>query len=409
MPLFIFFFALTVLYGQPAAAETESLEAGEPSEGPSVRLDSAVKSLAAELQKKISAEGNPKIALGQWVYGYTVPPLGFYWAAQLAGELANIQNRSFTLVSGESGGVDWTVSGEIIETLGAIRVYTRLIRSAGQSIEASFHADFEADDYFAYFAGMFSSDGDSFSQIRDPYERDGLENPLAVEIASGEDDALIIRRTIHSENDEDFFLLAPTQDGALTIETTGNMDAYIILYDAASLEQLAYDDDSGDSSNARIRRQVDLGNRYIAKVGGYDGGGEGIYGFRAWMSEIIRLPADEYEDDDLIDYAKDISPGIPQQHSFTTGDDVDWVKFQVEQAGSYTISARGVNSSGLDTYIELYDDDLNSLGYDDDSGEDYDSSLSLRLQAGTYYLKVECFDSESDQPYTISVKNVEIE
>jgi hypothetical protein len=94
---------------------------------------------------------------------------------------------------------------------------------------------------------------------------------------------------------------------------------------------------------------------------------------------------------------------MPQEHTFTTGDDIDWVKFRVSQAGRYTIRARGVNSPRLDTYIELYNEDRNLIDEDDDGGEDLDAHLSVRLRAGTYYLKVECFNSEPDQPYTIRV------
>jgi hypothetical protein len=115
------------------------------------------------------------------------------------------------------------------------------------------------------------------------------------------------------------------------------------------------------------------------------------------------MTPDEFENDDEFESAKDLSLGTPQRHTFTTGDDVDWVTFQISQAGRYTIRARGADSPELDTYIELYDDDHNSIDDDDDGGEDYDSRLSVRLQAGTYYLRVECLDDEPDQPYTVRV------
>jgi hypothetical protein len=117
--------------------------------------------------------------------------------------LTNIPDRSFILVSGGPGAADWTVAGEIIEVPGAIRVYTRLLRSGDHAITASFHADFDMDDYLAE---MLSSGGrgTSSSVIRDNYEADSMENPLAVEIASG-NDGPVINRTIHGENDKDFF------------------------------------------------------------------------------------------------------------------------------------------------------------------------------------------------------------
>jgi hypothetical protein len=264
IPVLAFFFALSALYGQS-------------SENPAFPLDGAVKSLAAEIQKAIPAGETEKIALGQWSCRDSVPTLGIYWAAQLTEELTNIPGRSFILVSDGPGGSDWTVAGEIVEVPGAVRVYTRLLRSVDHAIAASFHADFEMNDYLA---GMLATGG------------------------------------------------------------------------------------------------------------------------RGTSSSVIR---DNYENDNDVDSAKDISIGTPQQHTFTTGDDTDWVKFRISQAGSYTIRTRGVNSADLDTYIELYDGNHNSVDDDDDGGEGLDSRLSVRLQAGTYYLKVECLDSEPDQAYTIRI------
>jgi hypothetical protein len=248
--------------------------------------------------------------------------------------------------------------------------------------------------------GGSSSSSRGSSVSRDSYETDSFENPLAVEIAE-DSGGPVINRTIHTENDGDFFLLTPDRDGRLVMETTGdNMDTIMELYDAASQRELASDDDGGSGSNARIRHRVRAGERYIAKVRGY-GSATGRYGFHAWISETIS--ADEYEDDDSMDSAKEISIGTSQQHTFTTGTDVDWVTFRIDRAGRYPIRARGVNSTQLDTYIELYDRDLNLIDENDDGGENYDSRLSVNLQAGTYYLKVECLSDEPEEPYTIRV------
>jgi hypothetical protein len=229
-----------------------------------------------------------------------------------------------------------------------------------------------------------------------------MGSPLTVEIGTSVD-APVINRTLHSGEDQDFFLLALNRDGSLIMETTGSLDTYMELYDADSGSQIADNDDGGSSSNARIRQTVQAGRRYIAKVGGYDSGETGNYGFRAYMVEQIRIAPDEFEADDDFSSAKDISIGTPQQHTFHSGDDVDWVKFQITQAGRYIIRAQGVRSTRLDTYIELFDSDRNAIDENDDGGEDLDSLLLVRIQAGTYYLSVKCLDSEPDQPYTISI------
>jgi hypothetical protein len=381
----IFFFGLSVLYGQSAADAVS-------------QLDGAVKSLAAEINTKIPAGGSPKIILNQWTYQNSVPAFGVYWAAQLTGELSNIPGRSFILISGGSAAADWTVSGEVVEISGIIRVYTRLIRSGDYSIAASFHTDF---DFNEYFAEMLSGGGGSSSVVRDACEIDSYENPLAVEIGS-DNSGNRINRTLHTENDEDFFLLIPDGEGTLIMETTGTMDTYMELYDADSEDKLDSNDDGGSGGNASIRRDALPGDRYIAKVRGYDHE-TGSYGFHAWLAEPFRMTPDEYEDDHEVDSAKEIALGIPQEHTFTTGEDVDWVTFRISRPGSYTIRTRGLYSAGLDTYIELYDGDQNSIDDDDDGGEAYDSRLSVRLQTGTYYLRVECLDSEPDEPYTIRV------
>jgi hypothetical protein len=387
LPFLFFFLALTFLYGQNAAA-------------PAALLDNAVKSLAADINRRLPAGANQKVAAGLWTYSDTTPAFGSYWAAQLLEELTNIPGRSFVLVSGGPAASDWTLSGEIIEAANVIRVYTRLIRSGDHSIVASFHSDFEPEEYLVEMLAGGGSSSRGATVSRDAYETDSFENPLAVEIAE-DSGGPVINRTIHSENDADFFLLTPDRDGRLTMETAGNnLDTIMELYDAAAQRELDSDDDSGSGSNARISRRVRAGERYTAKVRGY-GGETGRYGFHVWIAEAIS--ADEYEDDNDSGSAKGITIGTPQQHTFTTGSDVDWVTFRIDRAGRYEIRAQGVNSTQLDTCIALYDRDLNLINEDDDGGESYDSRLSVNLQAGTYYLKVECLDEDPDEPYTVRI------
>jgi hypothetical protein len=384
----VFFFVVSALYAQSAVNTLP-------------QLDASLKTLAADINKKLTDQKAGKVGLYQWASGDSVPALGVYWAAQLTEELTNIPERSFILLRGGPAAADWTISGEIIEAAGVIRVYTRLFRSATNSIEASLHADFERTEHLAAMLAAGGPGRGSSAAARDAYETDSWENPYVVEIASG-DGGPLTSRTLHSENDEDFFLLAPDKDGLLTLETTGNTDTCMELYEAASQNKLDDNDDGGSGDNARIRYSVRAGVRYIAKVKGYDGE-TGNYGFRAYLSEPVRAEPDEYEADDDFASAKEIQTGAPQQHTFTTGDDVDWVKFQVSQAGRYVIRARGRDSNRLDTSIELYDADHKSIDADDDGGEEFDARISARLQPGLYYLKVECLDRIPRQPYIISV------
>jgi hypothetical protein len=388
---FLFFFVVFNVYAQSPV-------------DPVPQLDSTVKELAADIGRRIAAGGNaPKISVGQFSYRDALPPLGSDWASQLTEELANIPNRTFIVLADGPAGAEWTISGEITEIATTIRVYTRLIRASDRSITVSLHSDFERTEHMVDMLAGGGNDRSSSSSARDMYEPDSMDNPHVTQIGVN-DSAPVINRTLHSSDDQDFFLLVPGEgmEGILVMETTGSMDTYLELYDADAREELATNDDGGSEGNARIRYTVLPGSRYIAKVRGYSDD-TGSYGFRVYLSEQSRPTPDEYEVDDSFSTAKDISIGTPQQHTFTTGDDVDWVKFEVAQAGRYTIRARGVNSNRLDTYIELFDANQNGIDEDDDGGENYDSRISRRLERGTYYLKVHCLDDEPDQPYTINI------
>ncbi|MCL2765999.1 MAG: hypothetical protein FWD40_12100 [Treponema sp.] len=228
------------------------------------------------------------------------------------------------------------------------------------------------------------------------------DNPHVYEIGIGEGNAVSVNRNLR-EGDEEYFLLVPDRDGRLTMETTGRIDTYMELYDEGTDELLDENDDGGNSYNARIRYNVYSGKRYIVLVRGYDSNVRGSFGFRAFFPGSVMLDADEYEPDDEPSLAKLIEIDSTQQRTFHSADDVDWVRFQITRQGRYTINARGENNNRLDTYIELYDSNLNMIAEDDDGGDGLSSRLSLNLGIGTYYLKVWCIDEEPDQGYLLSI------
>jgi len=229
------------------------------------------------------------------------------------------------------------------------------------------------------------------------------ENPHAYEIGVGEDNITAVNCTIQS-GDEEFFLLVPDRDGRLVVETTGRIDTYIEFYSANDRDEILDENDDGANSyNARIRYNVHAGSRYIALVRGYDNSITGSFGFRAYFPGQA-LSNDEFESDDEPAQATTIEVGTPQQHTFHSGSDVDWVKFQVTRAGRYVIQARGVNNNRLDTYIELFDGNLNSIAEDDDGGDSLSSRISTHLSTGLYYIKAWCLDEEPEQGYILSVE-----
>jgi len=240
-------------------------------------LDTAVKGLAVDLNRRLIDEKARTIELGQFVYMDSLPPLSTYWTNQLNEELTNTQGKSYSILS---GGAELLISGEIIEISNIVRIYTRLIRLSDSSITASFHSDIERNEHI--IGMLYSEDNSRRGSVlpRDAWESDSFENPVSYEISSNE---RVMNRNIHNGSDEDFFLLTPFHAGSLVAETTGNVDTYIEFYDADTMEMLSEDDDGGSGYNAQMRYNVEAGKRYIVKVRGYSSGDTGNYGFRAYM------------------------------------------------------------------------------------------------------------------------------
>ena len=250
------------------------------------QLDTTVKGLAGNLNKSFAENRVQKIIIGQFIYRGSVSPLCDYWTNQLSVELTNMPEKSFTLLTEGSSGAEWTISGEIVDISNVIRVYTRLIRLDTRAITAVFYSDLERTEQLIQILSSGESRGGSSSSSvpRDIYEPDGWENPVSYEIGSNERSP-VMNRTIHDGDDQDYFLLAADRSGGLVMETTGNTDTYMELYDAETRELLEENDDGGTSYNARIRYNAEAGNRYILKVRGYGPSDTGAYGFRAYFQD----------------------------------------------------------------------------------------------------------------------------
>jgi len=115
---------------------------------------------------------------------------------------------------------------------------------------------------------------------------------------------------------------------------------------------------------------------------------------------------DAYEPDNEFYLSKAIISGIPQVHNIFPLADVDWVLIQLLSPSAITIETSG--DSGADTQIELFNFSLESIEFDDDSGEGFYSRIDRvcgvdALPAGAYYLKVNEKNNDHMIPaYTIS-------
>jgi hypothetical protein len=105
------------------------------------------------------------------------------------------------------------------------------------------------------------------------------ENPMRYDI--GANQSVRVTNRVLEEDDEDYFLLVPNRSGNVLIETKGDTDTLLELFDANTRQLLDDDDDSGDEYNAMITYNLEAGKRYIVKVRSYGSSG-GEYGFKAY-------------------------------------------------------------------------------------------------------------------------------
>jgi hypothetical protein len=375
-------------------AEGLSENQGQDAGRPVSQFDTAVKTLSDSLNKKLIDGRAGKVSVGQFPYKGTVVPLATYWINQLTGELANIPNRSYIILSTGTAGADWTISGEIIDvTATTIRVYTRLIRIENRAIEASFQFDLERNEQIN---GMLSSGesqggGRSSTVVADSLEPDSFESPVLFEIGTDES-VQVVNRTLHS-GDEDFFLLLPENDGQLIMETTGSTDTYMEFYDADTRERLAQNDDGGSGYNSRIRYSVQAGKRYIAKVRGCESSDTGAYGFRAYLS--IRASSSGFNNP--ISYEIGVDEGVPVANRILNRDDEEYFLLVPEHDGQLIAETTG----NVDTFIEFYNADTREkLTENDDGGRNENARIRYRVEAGKRYIaKVRGYSGSDNGSY----------
>ena len=139
---------------------------------------------------------------------------------------------------------------------------------------------------------------------------------------------------------------------------------------------------------------------------------------RTLMSGIIGAPgpgfgpeADAFEADNTAATAAVIATtGAPQEHSFHSGTDTDWVTFTLGVQSNVTIQTAGV--TGGDTRLDLYRGSSRALTFVQTNNDYMANSLYSRidrkgatsLSAGTYFVKItENGQNETLSSYTISV------
>jgi len=144
------------------------------------------------------------------------------------------------------------------------------------------------------------------------------------------------------------------------------------------------DDDSGDSSNAKIQFFAEAGNTYLVKLRGFSESETGS--FRIWtIIDVLSKPVE-------LGFGSRVS-GILNQ------EDEIWYSVYAASEGFVTVETSG----NLDTFLEAHSSAYKLIMEDDDSGEDQNAMIELWAEAGkTYLFKLRGYNSEESGPYQIA-------
>ena len=197
-----------------------------------------------------------------------------------------------------------------------------------------------------------------------------------------------VQGEIEEGDDDDYFRVQVTEAGTLTVYTTGSLDTRGELQGSDG-SIFASDDDGGDRTNFRIAHDVGPGTYYV-RVNSY-GTATGSYVVLAsFVAEMLPPPPPADDHGDTRSDATNLALGSSVQGEIEEGDDDDFFRVQVTEAGTLTVYTTG----SLDTLGELQASDGSSLSSDDDNGGGNNFRIELRVDPGTYYVRVSSYREE---------------
>ena len=344
--------------------------------------------------KKDSGNSKPKVMVGNFSYQGMPVSLGMVFRQNLINYLSVNGGNQISVMANTNAGVsaagaDVVLTGEIIEIGNIFRVYSRLMKTADNSFAFAWQTDFAKTAYIMQLVNIPGSSGIPM----DLFEPDSMDHPVRVSL-NGEN----ISRTIHSAEDEDWFVYTGDSDAYILFYAAGtrDFDSLMTLYNSNGRE-IASNDDYGDSYDAGIIRHVPSGETVYIKVYGYDGE-TGVYSFSA---KTIELEDQQMEPNDTMELAYLITPGPnPIKGFFMASEDVDWYKVTVPPEDRTLLV---YTEGSLDTYITIYDETGEVIAENDDGGSSYNARLSFVVSGGTYFIEVTEIDG-STGPYTLHIR-----
>lgn len=210
-----------------------------------------------------------------WYYGY----YGRYVSFRKTGLMT-----SYTFNTSTCGYSVYDTDSLVFSTSDSVRYYsspgyggyynTYLIRYVGDSLILSRYGYSE----MIYTRTTFDSISQKSSScvaslVPDAFEPDNLYSQAdTILIGSTTPD-----HTIYPSGDKDYFKFTVSTPGYYTLQTNGNMDTYMTLYNSTGTSALINNDDDGLGSNALIRYNFSSIGTYYVAITGYSGSGNAPY------------------------------------------------------------------------------------------------------------------------------------
>ncbi len=234
------------------------------------------------------------------------------------------------------------------------------------------------------FSAGYEEDTAPVSDITDD-RADTVEEATAVAVGEA------VQGALDYADDKDFFVFQAEEGVFYQIDVAlGTLSDSLVGLFAADEQELAYNDDHGDSLASRIIWEATSSGEYYVAVEGY---GTGSYTLTVAVSDITDDHADSVEE------ATTVTVGEAVQGALDHTNDIDVFVFQAEEGVFYQIDvALGTLS---DSVVGLYDADELLLAYNDDHGDSLASRIIWEAtSSGEYYAGVEGYGTGS---YTLTV------
>ncbi|MCL2720637.1 MAG: pre-peptidase C-terminal domain-containing protein [Treponema sp.] len=178
------------------------------------------------------------------------------------------------------------------------------------------------------------------------------------------------------------YIVRTTRAGTLTVETHGDIDTVMEVYENENY--ITYDDDGGEGFNAKVVFDVLPNKIYHFYISGYDSNVNGQFRISASQQNFPN-PAE-------------LRIGSSVNVNMSGGQEF-WYRVRSANSGFINVKTTG----DIDTYLLVYDDSYNYITENDDGGEDLNALVEIFAEANkTYLIRLRGYSEEVSGRTSIS-------